>query len=137
MKAAIVVVGWLVVLTLWTVSLTMWQAKRSLEDREPPDLFTRWEEDGLRVMGRDGRCLVTHLENVENGGIARLPEPVWVVESGGVVISKRNLAKLEWKTPAASFEDVFAFTNQLPPNAGSKVVVLYQNAVHGRFMERN
>jgi hypothetical protein len=135
-KAAMVVVGWLVVLTLWTVSLTIWQVKRSSEDREPPGLSTRWENDGIRIMGRDGRRLVTHLENVENGSIARLPEPVWVIESGGVLISKTNLAKLEWKRPAGPFEDVFALTIQLPPMAGRRVEALYQNAVRARFVER-
>jgi hypothetical protein len=136
-KAAMVVVGWLVVLTVWTASLTISQVKRSLEDREPPGLSTQWENDGIRVMGRDGRCLVTHLENVENGSMARLPEPVWVVESGGVLISKTNLAKLEWKLPAAGpFEDVFALTIQLPPKAGRRVEALYQNAVRARFVER-
>jgi hypothetical protein len=53
MKAAVVVVSWLAVLTVWTGVLTLWQFKVDLQNWEP-GLFARWEERGLRVWTGGG-----------------------------------------------------------------------------------
>jgi hypothetical protein len=136
MKAAVVVVSWLVVLTVWTGVLTLWQLKVDLQ-QSGPGLFARWESQGLRVAGVDGRWMVTHLENLENRSIAKLPEPVWVVESGGVLLTPTDLAKLKWEVPAGPFDDVFTSTIQPAPGAGAKIEALYFEASRGKFMQRD
>lgn len=136
MKAAVVAVSCLVALTLWTAGLTLWQLKEAAHNWEPAGLFTSWEAHGLRVMGSDGRWMVTHLENVENRSIAKLPEPVWVVESGGVLLSMENLAKLEWKLPAGPADDVFTLSKLPPPTEGTKIAALYFKAGRTKFVER-
>lgn len=130
-----VAVSWLCLLTIWTAGLTVWQLARDSGRSEPPGLFARWEEHGLRVMGSDGRWMVTHLENVENGSIAKLPEPVWVVESGGVAFSVANLEELEWRVPVGPHDDVFQQTKQVPPREGAKIQALYFKASRGEFKD--
>jgi hypothetical protein len=95
------------------------------------------EVGGAWVAGVDGRWMVTHLENLENGSIAKLPEPIWVVESGGVLFTSADLANLEWKVPPESVDDVFALSKKPPPIAGAKIQVLYFKASRGKFMKRD
>lgn len=136
MKAAVVAVSWLCLLTVWTAGLTLWQLKRDLQHWEPPGLFAEWEVHGFRMFGPDGRWMVTHLENKENGSIAKLPEAVWVVESGGVLFRMTDLEKLEWKLPAGPADEVFAQTKQAPPREGAKIEALYFKASRGKFREK-
>ena len=135
-NAAVVAVSWLCLLTIWTAGLTLWLLKKDLEKWEP-GLFLWWEAQGLRVAGVDGRWMVTHLENLENRSIAKLPEPLWVVESGGVVFSVASLEKLEWRVPVDPYKDVFQQTEkQAPPREGAKISALYFKASRGEFKER-
>src|SRR5688500_1659691 len=106
MVAARVVVVWL---SLLTVGLGFFAERWLLKEPEP-ELFARWEGVALEVLGRDGGWMIPHLEIVSEGTIARLPEPVWVVESGGVLFTAANLAQLKWMHPARGYDEVFSLT---------------------------
>ena len=121
MVAARVVVVWL---SLLTVVLGFFGVRWVLTAPEPK-LFPEWNGDALQVLGRDGRWMITHLENVADGTIARLPEPVWVVESGGVRFTAANLAQLKWVRPAVGYDEVFSSTIGAAPKTGTQMQVLY------------
>ncbi|HEX7859425.1 MAG TPA: hypothetical protein VF773_03805 [Verrucomicrobiae bacterium] len=128
MVAARVVVVWL---SLLTVVLGFFGVRWVLTAPEPK-LFPEWNGDALQVLGRDGRWMITHLENVADGKIARLPEPVWVVESGGVRFTASDLAQFKWVQPPDSFGDVFSSTTGAAPKTGAEMQVLYFKAERAR-----
>lgn len=119
--AGTVVVVWLILLTICVGLLGIGELVKIPE----PKLFAHWQGESLVVWGRDDRYLITHLENLENRTIARLPEPVWVVESGGVTFSVTNLAQLRWVEPAQYNQDVFNLTSSAAPRVGAEMRVLY------------
>ena len=92
---------------------------------ERHDLFTRWRGGGLEIAGSDGRWLVTHLENLDDHTIAKLPEPIFVVESGGISLSASNLGKLIWTVPAGPFDNAFSLQTAPPPSTNSAIQALY------------
>jgi hypothetical protein len=124
MVAATVVIVWL---SLLTVVLGFFGVRWLLKAPEP-ELFAEWQGDALQVLGRDGRWMITHLENVSEGTIARLPEPVWVVESGGIRFTAANLAQLKWRLPARGYDEVFSLTSGAAPKTGAEMQVLYFKA---------
>ena len=129
------VVIWLLGITGWLISLSMLAMSES--PLNPPALSTRWESNGLRIMGADGRWLLTHLENASEGTFARLPEPVWLVESGGVWIAATNLAKLNWTSRADPFKDALTTRNgATAPGASAEIRALYVIMEKSNFLSR-
>ncbi|HUS34939.1 MAG TPA: hypothetical protein VM680_06265 [Verrucomicrobiae bacterium] len=101
---------------------------------ERHDLLTRWHGGNLEIAGSDGRWLVTHLENLSNHTIAKLPDPIFVVESGGISLSPSNLAKLTWTIPAGPFENPLVLETVPPPSTNSPIHALYIPMSRSKFV---
>jgi hypothetical protein len=63
-----------------------------------------------------------------------LPEPIFVVESGGISISASNLAKLAWKLPAQPFDNPFSLQTVPPPSTNIPVQALYIPMARAKFV---
>lgn len=128
---------WNFITALWLLGLTIAFVAAVViasNDEPEPMLYTRWQGDLLIIAPpRDGEWVVTHLNDVAKQTVARLPEPVWVVESGGISISVTNLANLRWELPARAFEDVFNLTNAPAPTTNSEIRALYYKSERSRF----
>jgi hypothetical protein len=101
---------------------------------ERQDLLTQWHGDRLVVGGSDGRWLVTHLENLTNHTIARLPEPIFIVESGGISFTISNLATLKWTIPAQPFDNPFVLETVPPPSTNMSMQALYIPVSRAKFV---
>src|ERR1043165_2108870 len=101
---------------------------------ERNDLYTRWQGDRLQIAGSDGRWLVTHLENVTDHTIAKLPEPIFVVESGGISFTLSNLAALKWTIPAQPFDNPFTLETAPPPSTNIPIQALYMPMSRAKFV---
>lgn len=103
--------------------------------RERNDLFTRWNDDRLQIAGSDGRWLVTHLENLTNQSIAKLPEPLFVVESGGISLTLSNLAQLTWNVPAGPFDNPFTLKTAASPSPNIPIQALYIPVSRAKYVQ--
>lgn len=100
-------------LALLLVGAVAWGAQHMwIQERlETRALRMRWGEGGLKLYSAsDGPFLVTHLVRLPgmdaDKAVARLPDPLAIIDSGGAVVTREAYRKLVWRnylgTPVAA-----------------------------------
>jgi hypothetical protein len=109
-----------VVLSLLVVAGEVWLNSMRANIRA---LAVKWQPDGeIRFYSvSDGPFVITHLvkHGSDEGGkaVARLPQPLAIVDSAGATLSKNNVAKLAWVNIYGQLVT--------SPKAGAEIKALY------------
>lgn len=120
---------WLAVLT----TIAWWPAYRSWSTLKETvtEVTARWEGNSLRLSSTRSGIVITHLVSRSGGreAVARLPEPVVLLDGGGCSFGEHTLRALSWKRGNGA--------DAPPPLQGSPVEGFYYRSQrikwHGRL----
>lgn len=123
---------WLTLLTIAVLYVLVPTVYNQFIVTELHSVRCRWREDTLRFSTISGLVEITHLMGQSNRTpvVARLPEPLFLVDSESVGIAYASMKSLTWHSEGGHSFPV--------PPPGSPIVVLYRRLDAGTFVsEKN
>lgn len=108
-------------LTLSVVLALAWGFGRVVEHvfEDSSTVKSSWDGETLRFSSLQGRVVISHLQSYSAERLvgARLPTPLFILDSGPVTVDPTTWKALEWRDDAGSV--------QPPPPVGAPVKGLY------------